>query len=372
MLKILPKNIGIWIVDYIKQQINPVSKKTTKNVCKHVMFCFSDHYEPDWGAADFDLQKSRVDYWVDNYPKLASKFIDSDGVSPKHSFFVPEEEYIPDLLESVTSICEQGYGEVEIHLHHNNDTEQGLRNKLNSFIKILRDDHGLLGDSKITGKPAYGFIHGNWSLNNSRTDRQWCGVDNESDILFETGCYADFTLPSAPSDTQTKIINSIYYCDKFTGSAKAHNSGIKLQTGSPRIDRLLMVQGPLMLNWKNRTRKIMPRIENSDINDKYPATLDRVKLWVDAGIHVIGKPEWLFIKVHTHGATEETAKSILGADGERMHQYLQQEFNDGVNFKLHYVTAREMVNIIRAAEMNESGNPNEYRNYEVTTPPRFA
>jgi len=37
---------------------------------------------------------------------------------------------------------------------------------------------------------------------------------------------------------------------------------------------------------------------------------------------------------------------------------------------LHYVTAREMVNVVRAAEDGAAGNPGEYRNYWLPPPSR--
>jgi hypothetical protein len=43
-------------------------------------------------------------------------------------------------------------------------------------------------------------------------------------------------------------------------------------------------------------------------------------------------------------------------------------FNDGERFRLHYVTAREMVNIIHAAEDGKTGNPGQYRNYRLPPP----
>ncbi|MSQ94036.1 MAG: hypothetical protein EXR98_05710 [Gemmataceae bacterium] len=36
---------------------------------------------------------------------------------------------------------------------------------------------------------------------------------------LETGCYADFTFPSVPSDTQPPIINRIYFCQRSARSA---------------------------------------------------------------------------------------------------------------------------------------------------------
>ena len=45
----------------------------------------------------------------------------------------------------------------------------------------------------------------------------------------------------------------------------------------------------------------------------------RVDQWVRANIHVPGRPEWVFIKVHTHGAIERTAGSLLGDGGHALH-----------------------------------------------------
>ena len=73
-----------------------------------------------------------------------------------------------------------------------------LREKLQRYLETLHDRHGLL-EKDATGRISWGFIHGNWALDNCRSDGRMCGVNNELDVLRETGCYADFTLPSAPS-----------------------------------------------------------------------------------------------------------------------------------------------------------------------------
>jgi hypothetical protein len=53
-----------------------------------------------------------------------------------------------------------------------------------------------------------------------------------------------------------------------------------------------------------------------------------------------------------------------------MHDHLKAKFNDGKRWSLHYVTAREMYNIVRAAEDGYKGNPREYRDYEILPPAR--
>ena len=117
----------------------------------------------------------------------------------------------------------EGYFDFEIHLHHDNDTETSLRQKLVGFKKTLFHRHGLLRKDPSMAEIIHGFIHGNWALDNSRRDGRLCGVNNELIVLKETGCYADFTFPSAPSDTQTAKINSLYYATDDPEKPKSHN-----------------------------------------------------------------------------------------------------------------------------------------------------
>ena len=52
------------------------------------------------------------------------------------------------------------------------------------------------------GRVVFGFIHGNWALDNSRPDGKYCGLNNEITLLRDLGCYADFTMPSGASPTR--------------------------------------------------------------------------------------------------------------------------------------------------------------------------
>src|SRR5262249_33803104 len=154
--------------------------------------------------------RARVERWVRDYPRRLGRFRDSDGRPPRHTFFYPPEEYAEEYLDGLAGLCRAGFGEVEVHVHHDRDTEEGLRATLLAYKDLLATRHGLLSRRRATGELVYGFIHGNWALCNSRPDGRWCGVNNELRILRETGCYADFTMPSAPSATQTRKINSLY------------------------------------------------------------------------------------------------------------------------------------------------------------------
>ena len=254
---------------------------------------------------------------------------------------------------------------MELHLHHGPDTLESARHKFQEAIQYFQR-YGFL--KTIDGRTHFGFAHGMNALDNS-LDGRYCGVNTELRLLRELGCYADFTLPSAPSDTQTRMVNSIYYATDDPLRPKSHDSGVPVRTGGSPSGDLMIVQGPLGLNWRERRLGLVPRIENADVRRGCPPTPARVDHWVRTGIHVEGRPEWIFVKVHTHGTQERDMDTLLGEAAERMHAHLEQAYNDGERHVLHYVTAREMYNIIKAAEAGRSGNPHDYRDFELPPPP---
>ena len=113
---------------------------------------------------------------------------------------------------------------------------------------------------------------------------------------------------------------------------------------------------------------LQPRLEYGALTVNDPMTKYRVRHWVQAGVRVRGQHDWLFIKVYTHSATEDQSGAVLGEGGRQLHQTLML-LNDGVRNCLHYVTAREMYNIARAAIDGHRGNPHHYRDYILPQPP---
>jgi len=209
----------------------------------------------------------------------------------------------------------------------------------------LRFEHGLLPTDQTTGEISYAFIHGNWSLDNSRKDSRWCGVNNEITILQETGCYADFTMPSAPSSCQTKIKNSIYYAIDDPVKPKSHDTGSVSRVLMSQ-EGLLMVQGVL----DARISKSRVKIENSEITFNNYVTVQRMNSWLNCGIAVAGRPDWHFIKLHAHGTQDKTMLRLFekGNLGELFAGMEKKCSERGA--QLHYVSARQMVNVIHALE----------------------
>ena len=322
-----------------------------------VFIAICDHYEPRGHGADHATAIQRVDRWCSEYPRLFGRFQDSDGRVPQHSFFFPQDEYHPEYLDRLSRLCADGWGDVEIHLHHDNDTANQLREKLEEFRDTLFHRHGLLRRDPLTGEIVYGFIHGNWALCNCRPDGRWCGVDQELTVLRETGCYADFTSPSAPCDTQTRTINSIYYATDIPGQRKSHDSGWRARVGAtPPSEHLLIIQGPLELDWSRRKFGLIPRIENADLHAGFEPTWKRMQLWLKAGVHVAGQPNWVFVKLHTHGCKDGNIDMLLGDPTVRFHEELSRAAAAHPSFRYHYVTAWEMAQLVHAAERGETSH----------------
>jgi hypothetical protein len=358
------KEMHMWFVPYIKQIISrPKVDGTT-----HVLFCFVDHYEPQWRNDDIEVERARVDRWFNEYPEMAKQHKDADGHMPKHCFFYPEEEYRYEHLAKLSDMCYHGFGEIEIHLHHEDDTAENFTKTIESFAKTLNEDHGALSIHPDTGQIMYAFIHGNWALDNSLPGGAHCGINNELSLLKATGCYVDMTLPSSPSPSQTSKVNAIYYATGKDGHCKGHDTGIDVEVNQTQQGDLMMIQGPIGLNFKWRTAKGLPHIENADVRKKVPPLRSRIDQWVSSHIHVKGRPEWVFIKVHTHGTQEPDMDTLLGQDRHDMHSYLETKYNDGEKYSLHYTSAREMYNIAKAAEAGETGNPHLYRDFILPKP----
>jgi hypothetical protein len=331
----------------------------------HLLLCIADHFEPGNGCVSAERARRRVATWGDRYPKALGNFRDSDGQPPRHSFFYPMEQYVESDVNALAELCRAGFGEIEIHLHHHNDTAENLRGKLLDYKQILSQGHGLLGRDLRTGEAKYGFIHGDWALGNSLPDGSCCGVNDELNILRETGCYADFTLPAFPSSAQTRKINSIYYAKGDPNHARSHDHGIDAGSAPAPDDALMLIQGPLVLQWRSRKWGILPRVENGCIQANQSLHVDRVDNWFRAGVRVMDRPDWYFAKLHTHGATEANAPMLIGESAIQFHQDLADRARHEPNFRYHYVTAREMYNLALAAQARWSGSVAQARDFHL-------
>jgi hypothetical protein len=345
--------MGSWIRDRARKALLPRPRGE-----RHVLFAVCDHFEPLHGGAPREVALGRVRAWREALPALARRFRDADGRPPRHTFFFPGEEYDGAFVEPLGELVEAGLGDVEVHLHHDGDTRASLRAKLARTLQHL-GSHGVV--PRVDGAPAWSFIHGNWALANGRRDGRWCGVDDELRCLFELGCYADFTFPCAPDPCQPRVVNRIYYA-RDDVRRRAYDDAEIARVGSRRRDRVLLVQGPLALARRAGARSL--RIESGALDAGDPPSEARLRTWLAQRVHVEGRPEWTFVKVHAHGAPEKNARVLLGEPMARLHEALSH-MGQREGWRVHYVTAREMYNVARAAMDGLAGSPVAYLDYEV-------
>ncbi|MBC7798247.1 MAG: hypothetical protein H7Z37_15350 [Pyrinomonadaceae bacterium] len=338
---------------------------------KHVIFTIANHFEPAWsdnGALDIDSQRRRLDDWHLKARAIGESVRDSDGTKFRHTNFYPAEQYDYQLLETLAAIESEGLGETEVHLHHGvekPDTAENLRRQLTDFRDCLANEHKLLSRFNGDGEPKYAFVHGNLALGNSANGK-YCGVDSELQILAETGCYADFTLPSAPDETQVPKINSIYQASGDFMKAVPHKTGENVRVGT-KIEKLpLIVNGALVFNWSRRIKGLpVPRLDDGALVANQAMDLTRFYRWKNANISVIDKPEWIFVKLYCHGFFDYDMDSCIGERAKRFFSEIIQHGAKTDSYQVHFASARETFNMICAAANGEQGAPNDFRDYRL-------
>ena len=297
----LPRHSEIWLLPYIADRFRKGTQRGAS--VRRVWLAITDHWEPFSGGADAATAKRRVAFWRDRWPEVAARIRDSAGNSPTYSFFYPEEEYRREFLDGLGEMVRDGIADVEVHIHHDGEGRDNFIGRMTMFCRRLAEDHGLLRERQ--GRLAFGFIHGNWALDNSRPDERWCGLNDEISILRDLGCYADYTMPSGNHPSQARTLNSIYWCKDDPGQPKSYDKGIEVQVGGGILPDLLMVSGPFGLRWKER---LTPRMETGELAVQDPPTRYRAKRWFDLAPRV---GEDMFIKLFAHGAEETNATLLL-------------------------------------------------------------
>jgi hypothetical protein len=345
--RIVYRRHDIWLPGYVSWWWNqPAPAERT-----HLLVLFADHWEP----ATFYERASR---WEDAYPQLADRHRDSNGRPLQHTWFYPVEQPYRFPLDVLKRLVERGYGEVEMHLHHHSDTVVSLVRKLRLGLELF---HSYGFAKTITGQTRFAFVHGNFNLDGTGT----CGVAEELRLLFSEGCFADYTFPALWKTSQPSHVNQLRYIVD-TPETKSYDRGEVVAVGGVRPPgALVLFPGPLSIAYAGLTPQLV-RVEDAHIRAALPATPARVDQWVRTAVQVSGRPEWVFIKLWGHGAgSDGDVEDMLDGSFDRALEYLEQTYNDGRRYVLHYVTAREAYNVAMAAAAGMSGDPACYYDWEV-------
>jgi hypothetical protein len=347
---------GCWLPDYLRRQRPFDLRAFPPDRPIDVMVLVADHFEPARRFGD-EAAADTVRSWCAAYEALAAPHRDADGRPPRHTWFYRYDYPNSGCLRLLSESVFRGFGEIEFHLHHGHDTRA-------TFAAMLRDGlnwfnrHGAMLTAEEQPRQSFGYVAGNWALDNGAGDPAFSGCDTELAALREAGCYADFTFPALGSRAQPRKSNAIYYAAE-DGAAKSYDAGVDVAVGGPPWGDLMLMQGPLVLDWARG------RVEDAALEDTAPPDPRRLPAWLSAHVHVRGRPEWVFIKLHTHAM--QARASFLGPPMDATFAALEACWNRPP-FRLHYVTAREAFNMVKAAEAGHSGDPNDFRDYLLPVP----
>ncbi len=321
-----------------------------------VMVLVSDHFEPARRFGDEAAEQS-VRSWCRDYERLAGGFRDADGRPPQHTWFYRYDYPHAGCLQALSESTFRGFGEVEFHLHHGHDShasfETTLRQGLGWFHRF-----GAMLTAEARPVSRFAYVAGNSALDNGAGDDALSGCDTELAALRAAGCYADFTFPALGSPAQPRLTNTIYYAAE-DGKPRSYDHGQPVRVGGSAWGDLMIFLGPVALNWHDGYA------DDGAVENSSPAHPRRLAPWLSAHVHVPGRPEWVFVKLSTHGM--QNRESFLGKSMRATLEAMQSWWNRPP-FRLHYVTAREAYNIVKAAEAGRCGNAGDYRDFAVPPP----
>ena len=337
------RTLPLWLPSYATVRLRELAGGNRSNVAR-LWVMIADHFEPWWRSPDERTALERVDRWITRWPRLAARHADAKGRPPCYTFFYPEEQYHGAAIDRLTRLVDLDIADVEVHLHHDADSADAFVDRLWQFIDRLHVTHGLLRRDR-TGI-RFGFIHGNWALDNSLPGGRACGLNNEITLLGRLGCYADFTLPAAPSPAQTRMVNTIYWATDDPARPKSHDTGVPVTAGGDVTGNLLMIPGPLALNLREWCRPLTPRMEVGELAGHAWPSRHRVALWRRAAPRI---GDDVFIKLFAHGAPEKNAEPLLADDGvlDRTLRYLKEDCERS-GTQLFFVSAWHMRTAIDA------------------------
>jgi hypothetical protein len=102
---------------------------------------------------------------------------------------------------------------------------------------------------------------------------------------------------------------------------KSYWSGIAVKKLIKNINDLMMIQGPIY-PYLMRYDNFFPLLKTNAaaIDFKFKFSKKRIDCLIKSNIHIKGKENWIFIKMHTHGAVDD--KIMLGGELDKVFRYL--------------------------------------------------
>jgi hypothetical protein len=351
---------GGWLPHYLRRRHRFDRRRFAPGQTIDVIVLVVDHFEPASRFGETAAIES-VRSWCAAYEELAGRHHDADGRPPQHSWFYRYDYPNAGCIRALSDSVFKGFGEIEFHLHHGHDTPATFAQRLQAGVAWF-NRCGAMWTAEARPRPYFGYIAGNSALDNGAGDSRLSGCDTEVRSLCEAGCYADFTFPALGSPAQPRLVNAIYYATE-DGRPKSYDTGVEVVVGKQASGDLLIFQGPVAVDWAAGC------LEAGALENSSPPHPRRLAGWLKAHVHVPGRPEWVFVKLHTHAM--QNRRSFLSPATDALFAAMEHWWNRPP-FRLHYVTAREAYNLVKAAEAGHRGDPNAYRDFVLPPPANRA
>ena len=136
-----------------------------------------------------------------------------------------------------------GLGEIEVHLHHSRETAEKMQQETGAAQGSACALRRTASPPAKAPMSTFGFVHGKWSLDNSRGERALRRVNNELAVLRQAKCCADFTFPAWGSQPRANTTASLR--NGQSGQAEVATTPAKdVHLGGRPSGDLMIFQGP--------------------------------------------------------------------------------------------------------------------------------
>ena len=296
----------------------------------HLLLCIADHFEPHNGRVSAATARTRVESVGRGVPPALRGLPRQRRPPAAAHVLLPGRQYNPEHLDALAGLCRAGFGEVEVHLHHDGDTADGLRRATLAEAKdAARRRHGLLPRHRGTGRTGLRL-----------RPRQLGPGQLPARTAAGAGSTMSSTSSGRPAVTPTSLFprprarrrrgrSTASITRPTTPSARSRTTGASTSATGPARRRLDVHPGAVGPELARRKRGSLPRLENGCIQGSQPPGIDRLDLWLQARVQVRARPDWYFVKLHTHGAEEYNQRVLLGQPMAGFHEALARRSRGG-------------------------------------------